>query len=134
MSLLHVNRKFIDQAWPTAESLLSVAIGCNHGEATLDQVKAQCAFGAAELLLWYEGEACTGVAVIEFVQHPNLRVAHISYIGGRGIVNADVFSEVQTWCRQQGASEIRALCDESHARLFERTGFYEIYRMVKVAL
>lgn len=132
--LIHVQRKYLDQAWPTAEGLLSVAIGCNHGEATLDQVKSQIAYGGADLLLWYEGEACLGAAVIEFVQHPNVRVAHISYIGGRGIVRDDVFAELSNWCRQQGASEIRALCDESHARLFERTGFYEIYRMVKVAL
>lgn len=101
----------------------------------MDQVRAQIAFGDARLLAWEQtpGEV-TGAAVIEFVQHPNMRVAHVSYIGGVGLVESAPFAELKSWCRSQGASEIRALCDESHARLFASVGLVELYRMTGAAL
>ena len=135
--LLQVDKAKMDLAWPLAENLLRPALDCNHGEATLDQVRAQLAYGSATLLLWAndgDESAVTGAAVVEFIQHPNKRIAHLSYIGGKSIVTPEVFSVVASWCRDQGASEVRALCDVAHARLFARTGFSEIYRMVKVSL
>lgn len=134
MSLVAIDRRYIDQAWPFVVDMLKPAVECNHGEATLEQVRSQIAYGDASLLVWQEDQTPTGAAVVEFVQHPNMRVAHISYIGGRSIVRQDVFNQVKEWCRSQGASEVRALCDEAHARLFGRTGFTEIYRLVKVTL
>lgn len=133
--LTQISPKQLDGLWPQIAELLAPALACNRGEATLSQVRMQLAYGHAHLLAWSESDPLKGgVAVIEFVQHPNRRIAHISYIGGRGIVRAEVFEHVKAWCKQQGASEIRALCDDAHARLFARQGMTDIYRMVGVAL
>jgi hypothetical protein len=133
--LIQIDRKYVDAAWPIAAPMLAPAVALNQGETTLDQLRAQVAFGAATLLVWQENDVPTGAGVIHMEQYPNLRVAHFSYFGGRGLVNPRVFEEVKTWCRSQGATELRGYCrDEAHARLYRRAGCDEIYRVMRSTL
>lgn len=134
MSLIHIHSQYVDAVWPQVAHLLKPALDCNKGEATLDQVRMQVAQGQAHLLVAQESDEVVGAGIIEFVQHPNRRVAHVSYIGGRHLVNANVHEELKQWCRSHGASEVRALCDEAHTQLFSRVGYEEIYTMVRITL
>ena len=132
--LIHIAPKFLDEVWPQVEPLLLPAVASNRDEATLAQVKMQLAYGQADLLLWEVDAVLLGAGVVEFVQHPNKRVAHVSYAGGRQLMTPVMFAAVKAWCRQQGASEIRALCGAAQARLFRRLGYEPIYSMIGVAL
>lgn len=133
--LIHITPRTLDNAWPLAEPMLREAVGLNQGEALLDQVRMQVAFSFAHLLLWQEQGHYTGAGVVEVVQFPNVRVAYLTYLGGRAIVNVEVLDAVKAWCREQGASEIRGFCgSEAHVRLYERVGCEEIYRVMRVKL
>lgn len=134
MNLQLVPLTHIDAVWKSVKPLLEKAVIKNHGEASLDQVKMQLSQGDAHLIIASENDTLGGAAVIEFVQHPNVRVAHVSYAGGKGIITEEVMAQLGSWAKSMGASELRTLCGESQARLFSRVGYHEIYRMMKVAL
>ena len=132
--LMIIDPRFTDQVWPAVAPLLEPAVNQNHGDATLDQLKRDVAFGVETLVVCQEDDVVMGAATVKLVQLPNKRVAYMTYAGGVGIVTPEVVGEVGQWCKSQGASELRASCGESRARLYQRVGFEEMNRVVRVQL
>lgn len=134
MNLQLIQSTHVDQFWDIAKPMLEAAIAKNHGEATIDQLKMQVSSKAAHLVLSETDGIFSGAAVIEFEQQPNIRIAHISYLGGKGIITDEAAMQLGEWCKSMGASELRAFCGESQARLFGRVGYQEIYRVMRLPL
>lgn len=132
--LILVDRRFLDRVWPVASALLEPAMAQAHGEMTMDQLEMLVRRGESHLLLWRNGDEISGAATVDFHNFPSLRVAHVSFMGGRGIVSRKNFEELRAWCAEMGASEIRAWCGATQAKLFESVGFTDIYRIVRIPL
>lgn len=128
--LTHINPIHLDTVWPDVAPLLAEAIAKNHGEATLDQVRMQIAYGSAELLV-HEQDA-TSIAVVEFKQHPNYRVAHVSYMAGAA--SEDFWLAFKRWAAASGASQVECLCGPGEERLFARYGMETAYRLMRASL
>ena len=132
--LTHIDRRYLDQVWPAVAPLLAQAVEKNHGEGDLAQLRAQVAYGGAELLVWQEKpeDAIRAVATVEWKQYPNYRAAWVSYMSGHEMAGA--MGEVREWAKQQGASKIECLCGKAQAKLFEQRGFAEAYRLMRYDL
>lgn len=135
MALVWVDPRYLDNVWPKAAPLLEKAVECNLGEETLEQVRAKVAFRQAELLVFTSGadpDLATGAAVVEFIQHPNYRVAHVSYAAG--VSSRSVFEQLRDWSKAQGASVLEGYGSDAIARLWRRYGFEKAYNLVRVQL
>lgn len=129
--LTHIDRRYLDQVWPSVAPMLAQAVEKNHGENDLAQLRAQIAFGGAHLLIWEAGEERTAVTV-EFKQYANYRTAWVSYMAG--VLTPEAFLAFAAWARDKGASKIECLAGESQARLFTKQGFREAYRLMRYEL
>lgn len=129
--LTHIDPRQLDKVWPTVAPLLSRAIEKNAGECDLSQLRAQIAYGGAQLLVW-EGDGKTVVATVEFQQYPNYRTALLTYVGGEGADGA--LAELKPWADAHGASKIECWCGPAQARLFARWGFQETHRAMRIDL
>ena len=134
MSLIHVDPRFLDRVWPLAAQMLQPAVDEARGEITIDQLELLIRRGESNLLRWEEVGEITGAVAVEFHNFPSMRVAHVSFLGGKGVVDEKHFSALKEWCVSQGASEMRAWCAEAQAKLFQSIGFVEQYRIVGVKL
>lgn len=132
MNLIQVDPRFLDRVWPQVADELSRAVAVNSGEETLDQVKLQVRNGRYLLLLLMEGEDLLTVAVTEFWNLPNMRVAHVAY-AAKSLPAAGVELYKQ-WAAANGATQVQAFCAETQARLFERRGFKPVYHVMRLSL
>jgi hypothetical protein len=130
--LTHIDRRYLDQVWPAVAPMLAQAVEKNQGEGDLSQLRAQIAYGGAELLVWSVDDEVRGAVTVEFKQYPNYRAAHIAYMGGEH--HAEYLDEFKAWARVQGASVLECLCGASHERLFHRYGWQTTYTMMRQSL
>lgn len=130
--LTHIDRRYLDQVWPAVAPILAQAVEKNQGEGDLSQLRAQIAYGGAELLVWSVDDEVRGAVTVEFKQYPNYRAAHIAYMGGEHY--AEYLDEFKQWAHQQGASVLECLCGPSQARLFAQQGFTEAYRHMRMSV
>jgi hypothetical protein len=73
----------------------------------------------------FEGENLLGIVAVQFSNRANDRVAFITAVGGREIINEALIDEFRTILRAQGATMIQGCVRESVARLLRRFGFAE---------
>ena len=132
MILTHINPAFLDTVWPDVSQLLGTAIAKNHGEADLGQVRAQIAFGGAQLLVWEGDHPVESVCVVEFKQHANFRSALVAYLAGK--TSEEFWSEFKGWAKQHGASQVECLCDRGQEKIFHRYGMETVYRLMRIRL
>ena len=133
MKLIQIDPRFLDSAWPRVEGLLSSAIATNHGEHTPDQLRMEIAYGVSILLVYADDAGNVGsAATVQFKQYPGFRSAWISYLAGKS--SPESWGALTSWAKDNGASCIECLCGPSQARLFERFGFKDTYRVMRNAL
>lgn len=130
--MIHVDPRFLDRVWPKVEAMLATAIAYNHGEHTIDQLRAEIAYGGSNLLVQMDGEDVIAVATVQFKQYPGFRTAWVSYLAGK--TSAEAWDRLKAWSSDNGASFIECLCDESHARLFDEYGFKDTYHLMRCEL
>lgn len=129
--ITHIDPRFLDVVWPEVSPVLEAAVAENHGEETLDQLRARIAFGGAALLVG-DFNGSRSVAVIEFTQHANFRVAMVNYLAGE--TSDGAWEEFKSWARGAGASKMECRCRPVLLRLFSRYGFDEVYRVARCEL
>lgn len=132
MSFIHIDPRFLDRVWPEVAPILERAIAQSHGEHTIDQLRAEIAFGGSHLLVQSDGEAVIAAATVQFKQYPNFRTAWVSYLAGK--TSDEAWSVLKQWAIDHGASYIESLCGPAQARLFSHYGFEEAYRLVRCKL
>lgn len=126
--LTHIDPRYLDKIWPQVDKLLSSAISKNKGESDLSQLRAQIAYGGAQLLVWQEDDELS-VATVEFKQYPNYRSAHVSYLAGK--TGEEFWKAFKEWAGQHGASYVECLCGPAEARLYGRFGMTAEYTMMR---
>jgi hypothetical protein len=117
-----VNPTHVHQVWamvgPFIKSAVDVALG--DADCTLDQLKMQLVSGSQTLLVAVENEKIIGAATIQVSSLPNHRVATMTTVGGRGIVDEETFNQVVLWAKSQGATKIKAYASEARVRLYRQ--------------
>lgn len=111
----------IYQIWDKIEPYFIAAEAEGTGDCTTSQLKLQLISGVVSLLVAVnEEQIIQGAASIVLQNLPNHRVAVITALGGKGIVNEEVFEQVVVWAKSQGATKIRAWAKDSQVRLYRQ--------------
>jgi len=120
----------IYQIWSEIEHYLKASIETSTGDCTLDQLKVLLVEGKQTLLIGLENDKIVGAMTVEFINYPNERVMFITELGGKGIVNDETFSQVETWAKMQGATKSAAWAKEAQARLYKQKAGFQTMRYV----
>ena len=120
MKVQVVAPEYIYQIWNKIEAFLDASALAGTGDCTTSQLKLQLVSGAQTLLVAVKDNEIHGAAAMSMQNQPNHRVAVITALGGKGIVDEEVFNQVVAWAKSQGATKIRAWAKDAQARLFRQ--------------
>jgi hypothetical protein len=121
MKVQIVATTYIHQIWDKVEPYFEAAELEGTGDCTTCQLKLQIVSGSVSLLVAVDDDGVIqGAAALSVQNQPNHRVAVITAMGGKGIVDAEVFEQVVVWAKSQGATKIRAWAKDSQARLYRQ--------------
>jgi ribosomal protein S18 acetylase RimI-like enzyme len=136
MKVQHVPIQYVNQAWDAVSGFLKAAIEQQTGDKdyTLEQVQVYVSSGQWALLVAVEDDKIIGAATVNFFNRPNNRVAFITYIGGRLIVSKESFKQMCEVLKTYGATSVEGAVNDAVARLWQRFGFVEKYKIVEVTL
>lgn len=135
MKIQYVALEWVNYTWDKVEGFIANALAHSNGDYTVEQAKVFVTQGKWALIVAVDDFGdIHGAATVEFFNRPDDRVAFITTIGGRLVSNADTFEQLKTYARSMGATAIEGAARESIARLWQRYGFKEKYRIVGVKL
>ncbi len=130
-SIQVVPSHYVYHVWDRAEKYIAKGLERSGKEYTAEHIKVFLTQGTNTLILILNDEdEIKGALTIEWINHPNDRVAFITSIGGATYEEAwNMFIE---WLRSQGCTSIRGAAFESVARLWKKKyGFESRYVMVE---
>jgi hypothetical protein len=135
MKIQYVASEWVNYTWGKVEGFIADALSHSDGEYTVAQAKVFVTQGKWALIVAVDDSGVIhGAATVEFFNRPNDRVAFIIALGGKLVSSKDTFEQLQTYARSMGATTIEGSARESSARLWQRYGFREKYRIVGVKL
>jgi hypothetical protein len=127
--------QYVHQTWPLVEELFAKANKYDSGDYTLDQIKALLANGSWVLLVATDEENnIHGVASISFYNMPNYRVGFITAMAGKAIVNEDVYGQICSFIKANGATRVQCAARESAARLYKQVGMEQRHIIMETKL
>jgi hypothetical protein len=130
-----VEVQYVHQTWPLVEELFAKATKSGAGDYTLDQIKGLLANGSWVLLVATDEEKnIHGVASISFYNMPNYRVGFITAMAGKAIVNENVYEQVCSFIKANGATRVQCAAKESAARLYKQVGMEERHIIMETKL
>lgn len=135
LSVQFVPLEKVHQTWPLVQAYLAESVKWSEGDYTEDQAKALLASGSWLLLVAVdESNEIHGAAAINFINMPNDRVAYITALGGKSLINSDVYEQLSEVLKSFGATKIQCAARESAARLYSKVGFKEKHTILEVSL
>lgn len=134
LNLRIVPATHIQQTWHEVDKMLASAIVHSAGEYNLDQLKVMLVEGRQVLLVLVdENEKIQTAFTVEWINHPNDRIAFLTAIGGK--TDLDAFNQFKDWVRVNGGTKVQGAAFESVARLWKRKlGFENRYIIVEYTL
>lgn len=134
LNLRIVPATHIQQTWQEVDKMLASALVHSAGEYNLDQLKTMLVEGNQVLLVLVDDSNKIKTAfTVEWINHPNHRIAFLTAIGGRTDLNA--FDQFKKWVKISGGTKIQGAAFESVARLWKKKlGFENKYIIVEYAL
>lgn len=123
----HIPVKFAHQTWPKVEPFFAAALEHAHSGYTLEQLRADLGVGRKMLVGVFEESQLIGALAITFMNRENVRVAFVSAIGGRGLVEPDAWEQLRELLKAEGATHIEGVGREAVSRLYHRIGFSKKY-------
>ena len=134
MKIQHVALEYVNQVWDAVAKHLEPAIQHGQGDYSLEHIRVYVTTGQWVLVVASNEEGIQGAAVINFFNRPTDRVAFVSVMGGRLITSPDTFKQFKAVLAAHGATYIEGASRESAARLWQRYGLEEKYRIVGAKL
>lgn len=134
MKIQHVDVNYVNQLWPQVEKFIEAALAYQD-DYTIDHVKVYVTNGTWTLVVAIDDQGVIhGAATIQFYNRPNNRVAFVVTMGGRLISGQETYAQFAALLKAFGATYIEGAGRESIARLWQRFGFVEKYRVVGARL
>jgi hypothetical protein len=137
MNIQHVPPEFVNKVWPEVVKYIEAGVDRQKGEPdyTVEQIATLVAMGKWMLaVVADDSNKIHGALTIDFFNRPNARIAFVTCIGGRAIVDKDSFDRLCALVKNFGATTIEGAVDDAVARLWRRFGFHEKYKIVEVIL
>jgi len=135
LTIRPVNIAYFHQTWGLVEELFAKANKYDTGDYTLDQIKAFLANGTWVLLVATDEEnVIHGAASINFYNMPNYRVGFITAMAGKNIVNKDVYEQICSFIKVNGATRVQCAAKESTAKLYKQVGMEERHIIMETKL
>ena len=130
-----VNVAQVHQTWGLVEGLFAKAAKQDSEDYTLDQIKGLLASGSWVLLVATDDEnTIHGAASVNFYNMPNYRVGFITAMAGKAIVNEDVYGQICSFIKANGATRVQCAAKESAARLYKQVGMEERHIIMETKL
>jgi hypothetical protein len=130
-----VNVAHFHQTWPLVEELFNKVSKHDTEEYTVDQIKGLLANGSWVLLVATDEENIIhGVAAVNFYNMLNYRVGFITASAGKAIANKEVYGQLCSFIKANGATRVQCAAKESAARLYRQMGMEERYIIMETKL
>lgn len=134
MKIQHVDLNYVNQLWPQVEKFIEAALAYQD-DYTLEHAKVFVVNGTWTLVVAFDDAgAIHGAATIMFYNRPNDRVAFVVTMGGKLITGQETYAQFANLLKSFGATYIEGASRESAARLWERFGLKEKYRVAGAKL
>jgi hypothetical protein len=134
MKVQTVGTEYVLQIWSAVAPYIERALQYTN-DYNLDQVKVFLTTGSWILLVAVDDlQQIHGAATVVFNNGVNDRTAIITTLGGKQIVNADVFEQVLTILRRLGATRVQAYTRDSAIRLYEKVGLEKKATLMEIKL
>jgi len=135
MNIQHVPIEFRHQIWASVEPFLNAELEHAQGDYTIEQIHMLVTTGQWMLVVAVDDDnKIHGAMTINFVTRPNDRVAFVTNVGGKFIIDQDTYSQLVALVRGFGATYIEAAGRKSIVRLLSRFGLKEKYTIVGAKL
>lgn len=135
LNVRYVQTDFVHQTWPLVEQYLTAALKYSDGDYSADQIKTLLSTGVWLLLVAIDEEQeIHGAATVSFNNTPNDRIAFITALGGKALINDDVYGQLSTILKGLGATKIQCVARESAARLYAKVGFKEKHTILEIEI
>ena len=124
---------FICQNWDKIRPFFEASFKFSTDDYSVDQLKFLLVNGQQICLVAVEDDGnIIGASAVSISNYPNHRVLHITSMGGRALVEDDLFQQLVAWARSQGVTKIRAFAQDAQARLYKmKTGFESVAHVVE---
>lgn len=131
VQLYVVPNTHIQQTWDKVEKMLGDALEHSGGEYNLEQLKVMLVEGRQTLLVTAHDDMSIKCSfTIEWINHPNDRIAFITAIGGKTC--KDGWNQFLEWVKANGGTKVQGAAYESVARLWKKLyGFENRYILVE---
>lgn len=134
MKIQHVDLSYVNQIWPQVEQFIATALE-HQDDYNLEHVKVFVMNGTWTLVVALDEEGVMhGAATVQFYNRPSDRVAFVVTMGGRLVTGNEHYAQFTDLLKSFGATYIECASRESAARLWERFGLKEKYRVAGARL
>lgn len=125
----------LDAAWPVVGDFLDKALEHSEGEIGAEDIRQMVRKGHAFILVVVQDGSILAAGAVEIVQYPRYKAANMIAVGGnRVFLRADELTWVCRVARDMGCTKVQTYCRPSMARLLERLGMREAYRVMRCDL
>ena len=134
MKVQTVGVEYITQIWSAVAPYIERALQYTD-DYSLDQVKVFLTTGSWILLVAVDDlQQIHGVATVAFHNGVNDRTAIITTLGGRQVVNQDIFDQVCRIVRGMGATRVQVYTRDSAIRLYEQVGIKKKATLMEIKI
>jgi hypothetical protein len=134
LTVKHVSIEHFHPTWLLVEDLF-IKANKYGSDYTIEQIKALLANGSWALVVATDEEnVIHGVAAIHFYNMPNYRVGFIVATAGKAIVNENVYGQICSFIKANGATRVQCAARESAARLYKQVGMEERHIIMETKL
>ena len=134
MKVQTVNVEYITQIWSGVAPYIERALKYTD-DFNIDQVKVFLTTKSWLLLVAVdELQQIHGVATVAFHNGVNDRTAVITALGGKNVVNDDIFGQVCRILRQMGATRIQVYARDSAIRLYDKVGLKKKATLLEIKI
>lgn len=134
MKIQHVDVNYTNQIWPQVEKFIDAAL-VYQDDYNIEHAKLYVTNGTWMLIVAIDDDQVIhGAATIQFYNRPKDRVAFVVTMGGKLITGQETYKQFVALLKAFGATYIEGASRESAARLWERFGLKEKYRVAGAKL
>lgn len=134
MKIQHVDINYVNQLWSQVEKFIDAALAYQD-DYNIEHAKLYVTNGTWMLIVALDDDQVIhGAATIQFYNRPKDRVAFVVTMGGKLITGHETYAQFTDLLKAFGATYIEGASRESAARLWQRFGLQEKYRVVGAKL
>ncbi|WP_354686689.1 hypothetical protein [Cupriavidus necator] len=123
----------LDACWPVVGGFLNDALAHSEGELTADDIREMVKAERAFVLVVIESGEIIAAGAVEINEYPRYRVANIIAVGGQRVfLRRSELDWLRMVVRDMGCAKLQTYCRPSMARLLERLGMREAYRVMRL--